>query len=77
LCRGKFAALAHFFGYEGRCSLPSNFDATYCNALGQAAGALVASGRTGLMATGEKGGPPALSCGAAVCRLLLQLTALV
>ena len=49
--RGKFAALAHFFGYEGRCSLPSNFDATYCNALGQAAGALVASGRTGLMAT--------------------------
>ena len=52
LCRGKFSALAHFFGYEGRCSLPSNFDATYCNALGQAAGALVASGRTGLMATG-------------------------
>ncbi len=37
--------------YEGRCSLPSNFDATYCNALGQAAGALVASGQTGLMAT--------------------------
>ena len=49
--RGKFAALSHFFGYEGRCSLPSNFDATYCNALGQAAGALVASGQTGLMAT--------------------------
>ena len=37
--------------YEGRCSLPSNFDATYCNALGQAAGALLAAGRTGLMAT--------------------------
>ncbi|PRW56738.1 pyrophosphate--fructose 6-phosphate 1-phosphotransferase subunit beta [Chlorella sorokiniana] len=49
--KGKFAALAHFFGYEGRCSLPSNFDATYCNALGQAAGALVAGNQTGVMAT--------------------------
>ncbi|PSC71449.1 pyrophosphate-fructose 6-phosphate 1-phosphotransferase subunit beta 1 [Micractinium conductrix] len=48
---GKFAALSHYFGYEGRCSLPSNFDATYCNALGQAAGCLVAAGQTGLMAT--------------------------
>ena len=37
--------------YEGRCSLPSNFDATYCNALGQTAGCLVAAGQTGLMAT--------------------------
>ncbi|KAI7839309.1 hypothetical protein COHA_007007 [Chlorella ohadii] len=49
--KGKFASLAHFFGYEGRCSLPSNFDATYCNALGQAAGALVATKQTGVMAT--------------------------
>ena len=58
MCRGKFASLAHFFGYEGRCSLPSNFDATYCNALGQAAGALVATKQTGVMATvaGEQGG---------------------
>lgn len=35
----------------GRCSLPSNFDTTYCYALGQAAGALARAGRTGLMAT--------------------------
>eukprot|EP00887_Chlorella_sp_A99_P005505 scaffold1.g5505.t1 len=47
---GKFNALAHFFGYEGRCSLPSNFDSTYTYALGHAAGALLEAGRTGLMA---------------------------
>ena len=48
---GKFACLTHFFGYEGRCSLPTNFDATYCAALGYAAGALVMGGKNGLMAT--------------------------
>ena len=34
-----------------RCALPTNFDATYCNALGQAAAALLGAGQTGLMAT--------------------------
>lgn len=48
---GKFAGVPHFMGYEGRCSLPSNFDATYTFGLGAAAGALVGGGRTGLMAT--------------------------
>lgn len=48
---GKFAGLAHYMGYEGRCSLPTNFDATYTCALGHAAGALVEAGATGLMAT--------------------------
>lgn len=48
---GKFAGLPHYFGYEGRCGLPTNFDATYCYALGQAAGALISRGATGLMAT--------------------------
>lgn len=38
-------------GYEGRCSLPSNFDATYTYSLGHAAAALLAAGKTGLMAT--------------------------
>jgi 6-phosphofructokinase len=42
--------------YEGRCSLPSNFDATYCNALGHAASSLVAAGQTGVMATVSGGG---------------------
>ncbi|KAK9817886.1 hypothetical protein WJX72_003737 [[Myrmecia] bisecta] len=46
---GKFQGLSHYFGYEGRCSMPTNFDATYCYSLGYAAGALIASGQTGLM----------------------------
>ena len=37
--------------YEGRCGLPSNFDATYCNALGYAAGVLLHSGKTGLISS--------------------------
>ncbi len=51
--------------YEGRCSLPSNFDATYCNALGQAAGALTSAGQTGIMATlsSETGGSVGGVCG--------------
>lgn len=48
---GKFAALTHFFGYEGRCSMPSNFDAAYCYALGRTAVALVKEGCSGYMAT--------------------------
>jgi pyrophosphate--fructose-6-phosphate 1-phosphotransferase len=47
---GKFSALAHFFGYEGRCAFPSNFDADYCYALGFSAFALIASGLTGYLA---------------------------
>lgn len=49
--RGKFAALTHFFGYEGRCSMPTNFDASYCYALGRTAIALIEGGCSGYMAT--------------------------
>jgi pyrophosphate--fructose-6-phosphate 1-phosphotransferase len=48
---GHFKGQAHFFGYEGRCGMPTNFDATYCYALGFAAGALMHLGQTGLIAS--------------------------
>ena len=47
---GKFASQHHFFGYEGRCAAPSNFDADYCYALGTSAAQLIANGKTGYMA---------------------------
>lgn len=48
---GKFSAMCHFFGYEGRCAPPSNFDADYCYSLGYCAAALLAAGRTGYIAS--------------------------
>jgi len=50
LYSGKFATQHHFFGYEGRCAAPSNFDADYCYALGTSAAQLIANGKTGYMA---------------------------
>ena len=47
---GKFSPLHHFFGYEGRCAAPSNFDADYCYALGSSAAQLIANGKTGYIA---------------------------
>ncbi|MBD5316710.1 MAG: diphosphate--fructose-6-phosphate 1-phosphotransferase [Bacteroides sp.] len=46
---GKFATMHHFFGYEGRCAAPSNFDADYCYALGYNAACLIKAGVTGYM----------------------------
>ncbi|MDL2247967.1 diphosphate--fructose-6-phosphate 1-phosphotransferase [Bacteroides sp. OttesenSCG-928-J23] len=48
---GKFAAQHHFFGYEGRCAAPSNYDADYCYSLGYTASALIANGKTGYMSS--------------------------
>ena len=47
---GHFHTQHHFFGYEGRCAIPSNFDADYCYALGTSAAQLIANGKTGYMA---------------------------
>ena len=46
---GKFSALHHFFGYEGRCAFPSNFDADYCYSLGYNACMLIQYGYTGYL----------------------------
>src|SRR5690554_1519124 len=48
---GKFGALGHFFKYEGRCAIPSNFDADYCYTLGYTASLLISEGKTGYMAS--------------------------
>jgi pyrophosphate--fructose-6-phosphate 1-phosphotransferase len=48
---GKFATQVHFFGYEGRCAAPSNYDADYCYSLGFTAAGLIASGKTGYMSS--------------------------
>ncbi|MDL2212952.1 diphosphate--fructose-6-phosphate 1-phosphotransferase [Bacteroides sp. OttesenSCG-928-D19] len=48
---GKFASQHHFFGYEGRCAAPSNYDADYCYSLGYTASVLIANGKTGYMSS--------------------------
>ncbi len=48
---GKFSTQFHFFGYEGRCAAPSNFDADYCYSLGYTAAMLIGEGKTGYMSS--------------------------
>jgi len=47
----KFSSQSHFFGYEGRCAFPSNFDADYCYSLGYNAFALISYGLTGYLSS--------------------------
>ena len=48
---GSFNTQYHFFGYEGRCAAPSNFDADYCYSLGYTSSVLISEGKTGYMAS--------------------------
>jgi pyrophosphate--fructose-6-phosphate 1-phosphotransferase len=54
LYNGKFSAISHFFGYEGRCGAPSNFDANYTYALGYNAAVLALNGLTGYLSSVRK-----------------------
>ncbi len=56
---GKFSAQCHFFGYEGRCAFPSNFDADYCYSLGFNAFALLKFGLTGYLSSVKNLSSPA------------------
>lgn len=49
--KGKFSTQTHFFGYEGRCAAPSNFDADYCYSLGYNAFALIQFGLSGYISS--------------------------
>ncbi len=49
--KGKLSCINHFFGYEGRCAIPSNFDADYTYSLGYTASLLISSGKTGYMSS--------------------------
>ncbi len=49
--KGKFSSISHFFGYEGRCAIPSNFDADYTYSLGYTASVLISEGKTGYMSS--------------------------
>ena len=57
--RGGFSSQCHFFGYEGRCAAPGNFDADYCYSLGYTAAALLGAGKTGYIASVRGLGKPA------------------
>ena len=63
---GKFSTQSHFFGYEGRCAFPSNFDADYCYSLGFNAFALINFGLTGYLSSVRNLTEPAndwIACG--------------
>ena len=61
---GKFNALHHFFGYEGRCAFPSNFDADYCYSLGYNAFMLIQYGYNGYLSKVSNLSKPAEEWGA-------------
>ncbi|WP_320130340.1 diphosphate--fructose-6-phosphate 1-phosphotransferase [uncultured Sphaerochaeta sp.] len=57
---GKFSTMTHFFGYEGRCAFPTNFDADYCYSLGYNAFLLIIGGLTGYLSSVKNLSAPAM-----------------
>ncbi len=72
---GKFSTQNHFFGYEGRCAPPSNFDADYCYSLGYNAAALVNAGATGYISSIRNLTKPAdkWTCGGVPLTMLMNI----
>ena len=71
--KGKFTALASFFGYEGRCAAPSNFDADYTYSLGYTSAVLICSGKTGYMSSIRNLTAPAekwIACGVPITMMM-------
>lgn len=72
---GKFSSQVHFFGYEGRCAAPSNFDADYCYSLGYTAAALIGAGKTGYMSSVRNTTKPASQwvCGGVPITMMMNM----
>ncbi|MCP3967082.1 MAG: diphosphate--fructose-6-phosphate 1-phosphotransferase [Lentisphaerae bacterium] len=72
---GKFSTQAHFFGYEGRCAAPSNYDADYCYSLGFTASALLGAGKTGYMSSVRNTTKPASEwvCGGIPITMMMNM----
>jgi pyrophosphate--fructose-6-phosphate 1-phosphotransferase len=71
---GKFSSQTHFFGYEGRCGFPSNFDADYCYSLGYTACVLINCGLTGYIASVRNLARPADEWSAGGVPLTMMMT---
>jgi len=72
---GKFAAITHFFGYEGRCGAPSNFDANYTYALGYNAAVLALNGLSGYLSSVRRLTKPASQweCGGVPLTMMMNI----
>ncbi len=71
--KGNFTALPNFFGYEGRCAAPSNFDANYTYALGYVAAVIIGAGKTGYMSSVRNLTAPAkewIACGVPITMMM-------
>ncbi|ACC98560.1 6-Phosphofructokinase [Elusimicrobium minutum Pei191] len=73
--KGKFSAIMHFFGYEGRCGIPSNFDANYCYALGYNAAVLALNKCSGYLSSVKKLVKPAKNweCGGIPLTMMMNI----